>query len=165
MTDSDAPCQYCGEGAWGSSYVSDGKTQVRLCSDCSKQWELKLGYSHKFIVEKCPTCGHIKGVGIVKYTEKDGKKKCSLCGGWVDWLTRELCDDCASKTPTDVAFEEHCPECKRTDIDIIHGTTITGWQIRTKECRHCGWKKIEKLRKLEKVEPPEGVTPIFEVRA
>lgn len=163
MSDSDAPCQYCGEGAWGSSYVSDGKQEFRLCSDCRKQWELKLGYSHKFIAERCPTCKQLKGLGIVKYTENDGKHQCSVCGGWVDWLTKGKCDDCDNKRASEPELQEQCPECKSSDIIIAHGRMISGWETQTKECGNCGWSITRKLHKLAIVEPPEGVKPIFEV--
>lgn len=165
MSDSEYPCELCGE-AWGfgTDYVSDGVREHLLCDDCKKDWEEKLGYSHKFKAKICPTCGHLRDLDIVRYTKDDpDKKQCSKCGYYFDSLwNKELCEECAhTKTEMEVeAEEELCPICKHS-ITVLEGKTISGWATEWKECSHCDWhSEVKKKFKLKSIELPKGVKPL-----
>ena len=163
MSDSERPCEYCGEGAWGSSYTSDGKQEFLLCSGCRKEWEEKLGHSHKFVARKCPTCHDLKDLRIVPYTKDDpGVKECVKCGAFVEFVNNNgKCEDCfLQHDDAEEPEEETCPECHGS-IMVVQGHTISGWATESKTCMRCDWKtEPQKKHKLQVIELPEGVKPL-----
>ena len=96
MYGSDLPCEFCENDEPDSQYISDGKREYRLCHDCHMEYEEKLGYSHRYKADHCPTCHHLRGLRIVKYKKDDpGVKQCSDCGGYYSFLNNDgRCEEC-----------------------------------------------------------------------
>ena len=161
MFDSDLPCEYCEDDFPGSQYIGDGKEEFRLCGDCQKEWEEKLGYSHRYAPNICPTCHHLRGLRIVKYKKDDPEvKQCSDCGDYFTWVNSDgRCEECLDESRLKQAAEEDesCPKCK-SPIIIKKGRTISGWATEAKECTRCEWQiaPVKKF-KLDVIVRPEGV--------
>jgi len=71
-------CAWCGEDIFeaGHSELFDiGKESVYLCHDCRTKVESNIDEGKgKYIVDKCRTCGHVRGLIFRKYKPRGRKK-------------------------------------------------------------------------------------------